>query len=112
MGELERRLIEQFQSHEQTADALLADDADNEAAARQRSVAQYAALKQALLEIGRAIDQLADDRIGDLERRLVRLPELLVSAQPATQKKTSSSRKKIASRKKTSSSRKRPRTER
>jgi hypothetical protein len=90
MGDLERRLVEQFESHEQTAAALLPDDADNETIALQRSTAQYVALKEALIEIGRAIDHLADNRPVDVEHRLDELRELVVSAKPAKRKKKNS----------------------
>ena len=87
MGELERRLAEQFASHEQTAEALLPGDADHETVALQRGMAQYVALKQALIEIGRAIDELSDQRLVDVERHLEELRELL-TATPARRKKS------------------------
>lgn len=77
MGALERRLVEQFEAHEQTAEALLPADADRETVALQRGVAQYVALKEALVEIGRAVDQVSDERLPALERRLQQLGESL-----------------------------------
>lgn len=68
MGDLERRLVEQFDSHERTAGAVLPDGADPQAVLLQKSEAQYAAVKQALVEIARAIDQLSDGRVLDSER--------------------------------------------
>ena len=80
MGDLERRLLEQFKSHEQTAEGLLPAGADQQTVARHRSETQYVALKEALVEIGRSIDQLSDRRIADLERRLDSLGETLAAA--------------------------------
>ena len=97
VGELERRLVEQFESHERTAGAVLPDDADRETVALQTSEARYIAVKEALVEIARAIDQLSDARLVDSER-VAELGLLVTAAEPGKR-----SKKKQKTKKKTSS---------